>query len=127
MPEASSKAVLTHDRLRRAAVSDRIERGDAPYYVKGTEHLYTNSYENGDHAQVAAALASVTQPWLVTYDDAPAIRELYLAHNAIAYTIPYTAHTRYHGNEVAFTSPSLALPVRAPGAPLGPTAAAAAG
>lgn len=99
---------------------------DPPYYVKGTEHLYVNSYETGDHASVASALSTVARPWLVTYDDAPAIRELYRTHHAIAYEIPYTAHTRYRGSEVAFTSPGMRLPAHLPGdarlRPFGPPA-----
>lgn len=83
---------------------------DPPYFVKGQEHLYVNAYRPEDHAAVADALAGAQRPWLVTYDDAAEIRELYAQRSLIAYGIRYTAHTSYRGREVAFFSEGLAVP-----------------
>ena len=46
---------------------------DPPYYAKGPE-LYTSFYQPEDHVNLARAVRSIKQPWMVTYDDVPEIR-----------------------------------------------------
>lgn len=83
---------------------------DPPYFLKGQENLYQNAYRPSDHADVAAAIAKVTVPWLVSYDDAAEIRALYAAQHVVGYSIRYTARERYNGQEVAFFSDGLVVP-----------------
>ena len=58
---------------------------DPPYYVKGRD-LYHDFYKPKDHARVAKFVRSgiTKQRWIVSYDNAPAIRELYKGSPHIA-------------------------------------------
>jgi DNA adenine methylase len=84
---------------------------DPPYYVKGQEDLYRNQYGDKDHEQIAAVLKTrVHRPWVVSYDDVPAIRKLYVGHRPRKYGIAYSASKRYRGSEVAFFSTKMGVP-----------------
>ena len=83
---------------------------DPPYYVKGQEALYANYYRPADHERVARLVRAQDRPWMVSYDDQPEIATLYEGAVAVRYGIPYTAHQRYRGREVAFFAPSLVIP-----------------
>jgi DNA adenine methylase len=70
---------------------------DPPYYVKGGE-LYENHYQHADHVQIAQLVTTqIKQPWIVSYDHAPAIQKLY-------------RRWRYKGAELMFFSPKLVIP-----------------
>lgn len=49
---------------------------DPPYYGKGSE-LYQHSFTVGEHQRLAHYLAQCPHQWLLSYDDAPEIVELY--------------------------------------------------
>lgn len=83
---------------------------DPPYYIKGQEELYANSYRPDDHAGIATLVKALERPWMVSYDDVPEIRELFAGETLVAYGIPYAAQARYRGQEVAFFAPSLEPP-----------------
>jgi DNA adenine methylase len=83
---------------------------DPPYYLKGQEQLYANWYRPEDHREVARLVRSLDRPWVVSYDDVIPIRALYEGEANMAYGIPYAAHTKYRGREIAFFSGSLAVP-----------------
>lgn len=83
---------------------------DPPYFVKGKELLYSNYYQAADHAHIATLVAALARPWVVSYDDAPEIRDLYAAYRSVEYGIAYSAHQRYRGREVMFFADSLAIP-----------------
>lgn len=87
---------------------------DPPYFVKGRHRLYSNFYEEMDHADIAALLPIMPFRWLVSYDDAPAIRRLYKDHRRITYKLHYTAGPRQTGSEVMFFSDELVLPDEGP-------------
>jgi len=84
---------------------------DPPYYVKGSG-LYRNFYGHDDHAQIAKLLKSsrFTRRWVVSYDDAPEIREMYGFARSMSYGLNYTAQRRYVGSEVMFFSGNLLGP-----------------
>lgn len=84
---------------------------DPPYYVKG-QGLYANAYEPHDHADVAAAVAQLETPWLVSYDSAPQIVDLYQQFDTLHYNLTYSAQDRYQGGEVMFFSPDLQRPAQ---------------
>ena len=48
-----------------------------PPYVDARPSLYPRSLTTRDHARLAAALRSLDGPWLATYDDHPAVHDLY--------------------------------------------------
>ena len=82
---------------------------DPPYYVKG-EGLYEHFYQHSNHAEIARLIQNVTQPYIVSYDAADAILDLYKDYDNIAYGLNYSAAERYSGNEVMFFSPGLVHP-----------------
>jgi len=83
---------------------------DPPYFVKGQQRLYANYYEPEDHQDIANLVAGLERPWLVSYDDAPEIRQLYAPHRRLVYGLDYTAAERYEGAEVMFFCFGLVVP-----------------
>lgn len=95
---------------------------DPPYYRKGKD-LYHDFYEHADHETIArfvqAGMNSVN--WIVSYDNVPAIRKLYVGCPSIRYGLVYSAREHGGGAEVMFASPGLVMPkrvgaMRSPGA-----------
>jgi DNA adenine methylase len=86
---------------------------DPPYYVKGAG-LYRNFYKHEDHVQIARLLSSARfrRPWIVSYDNADEIREMYAYAHSFTYGLHYTAHRRYTGSEVMFFSDRLTPPAQ---------------
>src|SRR5207245_2399213 len=80
-----------------------------PYYVKG-EGLYKNFYTHVHHVEVADRVHGLRIPWIVSYDLAPAIVDLYRDHLALPYSLSYSAATRGCGREVMFFSDGLTAP-----------------
>ena len=84
---------------------------DPPYYVKG-QGLYRNFYKHADHLKISKALQSsrFTLPWVVSYDNAAEICEMYQFRKGFAYDLNYTAQQRYVGNEIMFFHSKLVVP-----------------
>lgn len=84
---------------------------DPPYYVKG-QQLYMNAYDHEDHENLAWLLSSACKDelWVLTYDDAPEIRDLYDGGTVLDYSLNYFAHHAKKGSELLITSPNLKLP-----------------
>lgn len=82
---------------------------DPPYYVKG-KGLYEDHYQHADHAAIAATVATIKQPWIVSYDNTPQIRKLYSAFRRRTFGLHYSAHNRFKGSEIMFFAPDLAIP-----------------
>lgn len=84
---------------------------DPPYYVKGAG-LYRNFYKHDDHVKIAKLLGSsrFRRPWVVSYDNADEIREMYAYAQSLTYGLNYTAQRRYEGSEVMFFSERVKLP-----------------
>ncbi len=85
---------------------------DPPYYVKGAG-LYRNFYKHDDHVKIAKLLGRqrFTRPWIVSYDNADEIRDMYAFTTPYAYGLHYTAQRRYIGSEVMFFSKRLQVPL----------------
>lgn len=84
---------------------------DPPYYVKG-QGLYRNYYKHDDHLEISKALQSrrFSLPWVVSYDNATEICDMYQLSRSLEYNLNYTAQKRYVGNEVMFFSDGLTVP-----------------
>lgn len=84
---------------------------DPPYYVKG-RGLYRNFYGHDDHLQIANLLQSdrFRRAWVVSYDNAPEICEMYSQSESLTYGLNYTAQRRYVGDEVMFFKDGLYVP-----------------
>lgn len=84
---------------------------DPPYYVKG-QGLYRNFYKHADHQAIANLLQcpNFSHNWLVSYDNASEICEMYQLNKQLTYGLNYSAQRRYVGNEVMFFKKSLKIP-----------------
>lgn len=83
---------------------------DPPYYHKG-QRLYRNHYQPSDHARIASLVQEVLPyRWIVSYDDTPAIAELYAERRQIQYSLHYSAQTKRQGGELIVFSDNLQLP-----------------
>lgn len=83
---------------------------DPPYYVKGRK-LYKNFYRHDDHLEIAALLNSRRDGnWIISYDSAPQIHEMYQNFEGVVYNLQYSAGPRTSGEEVIFVSDRLMLP-----------------
>lgn len=81
---------------------------DPPYYVKGSQ-LYDNFYLHDDHLEISIALRNIGLPWVISYDAAPEILDMYSFVRGIRYELSYSASKRSTGSEVMFFSPSIKI------------------
>lgn len=81
---------------------------DPPYFVKGST-LYTNFYDPDDHQKIANTLNNLERSWILTYDNAPAIQELYADRKQFRFNLNYSAAHKRIGTELLITSDDLKL------------------
>ncbi|MBU3893461.1 DNA adenine methylase [Serratia rubidaea] len=83
---------------------------DPPYYMKG-QGLYRNFYNHDDHVMVMEKLRESKFPyWLVSYDNALEIKDIYKDFSKIEYSLQYTAQQKKVGEEVMIFSPRILVP-----------------
>lgn len=83
---------------------------DPPYYVKGGG-LYEHHYRHSDHEEIAGLVQeTIRQPWIVSYDNHPEIRQLYGARRQQEFTLHYSANRRVQGQELMIFSDVLDIP-----------------
>jgi len=76
---------------------------DPPYYNKGQD-LYTNFYTHEDHKKLSDVVQNeLSYNWIMTYDDTPAIRELYKNRSLTCFNLLYCAHNIRLGKELLIT------------------------
>jgi DNA adenine methylase len=104
-------------RLDALAFLDELPRGapkiltylDPPYFQKGQD-LYTNFYEQDDHAAIAERLGAYRQPWVMTYDACDEIRSLYRNHRVLDSELSYSAREVRRGKELVIFGPGVVQP-----------------
>lgn len=80
---------------------------DPPYFEKAGS-LYLNAFSATDHENLARVLNSVAdRPWVLTYDNAPQVAELYAARRRREFELHYSAHRVGKATEVAVLSDSV--------------------
>lgn len=84
---------------------------DPPYYDKARD-LYYDFYKHDDHAAVAKFVQKNIrrQHWMVSYDNAAPIHQLYAGCEHIVYRVGYSARERSDGAEVMFFDDELVVP-----------------
>lgn len=82
---------------------------DPPYYDKGPD-LYTNFYDHDDHVELANTIKSSMKNryWILTYDIAEQIREMYDKYEPKTYHLNYSIAKPTKGQEFIFFSNKVA-------------------
>lgn len=84
---------------------------DPPYVIKGKK-LYLNAYGSDDHAELAYYLAKQrVLPWLVSYDDAPLIHNIYAGQQIEHLPIRYSLQNKRAAQELLIAPHYLYLPM----------------
>ena len=80
---------------------------DPPYYEKGPG-LYMNYFNDDDHRNIAAAVASIPHgKWIVTYDNHPFIAALYSRYRQREFSLSYSTTNGKRGEEIMIFSDNL--------------------
>ena len=95
--------ITTFDRRKRRT----IFYVDQPYYVKG-KLLYRHHYQLADHQALAKALASLTVPWILSYDVHHVIEFLYEEFYINRLAFRYSAHSPKNHEELLISNFSIA-------------------
>ena len=82
---------------------------DPPYFSKGSS-LYSNFYRKDDHAVLSDRVRSLEVPWIMTYDSADEIRDLYADFPAYHFSINYSAQSKRLGTELLIHSGAVEIP-----------------
>lgn len=82
---------------------------DPPYFAKGAS-LYTDFYEARDHHHLSNIIENLGDPWFLTYDNHPRIRELYNRFRNYTFSLNYSAADKKKGTELFIPSDNLAIP-----------------
>lgn len=82
---------------------------DPPYFGKGPG-LYTSFYKPKDHAALSRVVRAIKKPWMLTYDDAPEILDLYSGLPRLLKELNYTAQIKRIGVELLVMSNTLSWP-----------------
>lgn len=73
---------------------------DPPYYKKGKQ-LYMNFFEHGDHVRIESTIREyVNCDWIITYDDALEIEEIYRDYQLYLYDLNYSVSDKCKANEL---------------------------
>jgi len=84
---------------------------DPPYYVKGSK-LYLNHFVHRDHAALARFIKKKHDfYWVMSYDNVPEIRELYLDKEQVEFDLNYSAHTAKTGSELLVYDSTTLVPL----------------
>lgn len=76
---------------------------DPPYYEKGPS-LYRYFYEEEMHRNLANFIKTKSYPWLISYDDVPAIEQLYTYGQKQHIYWDYSANTHTKGKELLISN-----------------------
>jgi DNA adenine methylase len=83
---------------------------DPPYVIKG-QRLYLNAYAPRDHSQIAKYIQGQTSlPWIMSYDDAELVRELYKGQRIFRLPIRYSLQDKKTMQELIIAPKYLVLP-----------------
>jgi len=82
---------------------------DPPYFDKGSK-LYKNFYKKKDHVRISDKISALRNPWFLTYDNVPSIRNLYGDYPTVELDIGYSVQVKRRGSELLVVSKGLRLP-----------------
>jgi len=83
---------------------------DPPYVIKG-QRLYMNAYEPSDHSEIARYVGTQKLlPWVMSYDDAELVRNLYKRQQIGFLPIYYSLQEKRSANELVIAPHHVRLP-----------------
>ncbi|REF27969.1 DNA adenine methylase [Xenorhabdus cabanillasii] len=82
---------------------------DPPYYEKGSS-LYTNFYQKDDHCNLSKNILKLKKPWILTYDFAYEIYDLYKEKKCFSFDLNYSAAHKRIGKELLVISDGISIP-----------------
>jgi DNA adenine methylase len=83
---------------------------DPPYVRKG-RRLYLNAYKSSDHGELARYIRrQKVLPWVMSYDDADLVRNLYIGEKIVSLPIRYSLQEKRNASELIIAPRRLALP-----------------
>jgi DNA adenine methylase len=107
-------AVVLINELSKKLPKNALFYLDPPYHVKGKD-LYLNHYVDKDHKDIAEAIKKLNkQRWVITYDNAPLIRDLYSSYKQVKYFLRYSAAKSKKGEELMIFSRNIYVPMNSP-------------
>lgn len=106
---SNDDAIKFLKRIDKKASEKSLIYLDPPYFVQG-KRLYDNFYNPDDHRKIANLTSKLQSLWMVSYDNAPEIREMYSNFRQSTLALQYSAQTSYEGSEVLIFSKKLKLP-----------------
>lgn len=97
-----------------AKIQSKIDKNaffffDPPYYQKGKE-LYKNYFKDNDHIRLANMLKELNYSWVLTYDNAEFIKNLYKDTKCKPFTLTYSAANHEKTAELMFFNKKLKFP-----------------
>jgi len=97
-------------RVQKKDTDNTIFYFDPPYYLKGPS-LYMSHYKYDDHKEVSEEIQKIKNiNWIVSYDNTPAIKKLYIDSKKKEYSFFHTAYEIREGKEILFFSKGLKIP-----------------
>lgn len=69
----------------------------SPYYKQGS-NLYTNFYRDNNHRNLAIKIQNLKNPWVLTYDDEPVVRDIYRSFRKVEFNLNYSVQKKTRGN-----------------------------
>ena len=94
----------------RASLSHRTFFFIDPPYLKKGAHLYTNYYSREDHRILADKVLGMENPWVITYDDAAYISDLYRSRRQYRFDIGYSLEIKRRGTELLIVGKGVRVP-----------------
>lgn len=83
---------------------------DPPYYGQGKK-LYRHFFNDEQHASLADLLTTASYPWLLSYDDAPFIRDLYVSAKLQPIYLDYRVKSSRLAQEIVLSNLEIPPPV----------------
>lgn len=83
---------------------------DPPYFEKGKQ-LYMNYFQFEDHVRIERVIRDhVKCDWIITYDDAPEIKEIYGGYSMCLYDLNYSVSTKCKASELMIFKDGIEAP-----------------
>ena len=82
-----------------------------PPYVKKSDRLYMNTYDQKDHCEIASyIMRQNVLSWLMSYDDTPLVRTLYRNAKVSCMPIRYSLQSKRMAEELIIAPQRVVLP-----------------